>query len=127
MKIFGREPVYILGFLAAAIQALSAFGLEVSQETQTAVNTAAAAVVAVTSAIVLKNGALGAALLNLAQAGMALFVGLGLDWSADDQAKWMALVSAGIALYLHEKVTAPIAAVPLEQKSPVTSKYGQTA
>lgn len=119
MKVFGREPVYILGFLAAAIQALSAFGLEVSQETQTAVNAVAAAVVGVISAIVLKNGALGAALLNFAQAGMALFVGLGLDWSADDQAKWMALVSAGVALYLHEKVTAPIPAVPMEQKSPV--------
>lgn len=125
MKIFGREPVYILGFLAAALQAVSAFGLDVSSETQTLINTLAAAAVAVISAIVLKNGAVGAAILNLAQAGMALFVGLGLDWSAEDQGKVMAAVAAILALWLREKVTAPISAVPLEQRSPVASKHAQ--
>ncbi|WP_089117152.1 hypothetical protein [Streptomyces sp. SS07] len=119
MRIFGREPVYILGFLAAALQALTAFGLDVTATQQTLVNTFAAAVVGVITAVVLKTGALAAALLGFAQAGMALAVGFGLDWSTDMQGKVMAAVAALLALWLREKVTAPVPQTGLEQSSPV--------
>jgi hypothetical protein len=127
MKIFGREPVYILGFLSAALQASTAFGFDVSPEMQTLVNALAASAVAVISAIVLRNGAVAAAVLGFAQAAMALVVGLGLDWSTEDQGKWMAFVAAVLALWLREKVTAPVSVVPLEQRSPVADRYGQVA
>lgn len=119
VKIFGREPALILGFIAAAVQSLTAFGISVSPGVQTAVNAIAAAVVAIVSAIVLKDGALGAALMQLATAGMALVVGLGLDWSTERQGWVMALVAAGIALFTRTQVTAPVAATRLEQHSPV--------
>ncbi|MFF3998508.1 hypothetical protein ACFYX8_35030 [Streptomyces cyaneofuscatus] len=119
MRIFGREPVYILGFLAAALQALTAFGLDVTETQQTLVNFFAAAAVGVITAIVLKTGALAAALLGFAQSGMALAVGFGLDWSTDMQGKVMAAVAALLALWLREKVTAPVPTTGLEQSSPV--------
>ncbi|MFS4103741.1 hypothetical protein [Streptomyces sp. PD-S100-1] len=119
MKIFGREPVYWTGFIAAAVQFTTAFGLDLSASTQTAINTIAACIVALITAIVLKTGAVAAALLNLAQAGMALAVGLGLDWSADKQGKVMAAVAALLALWLREKVTAPVPETSLERTSPV--------
>jgi hypothetical protein len=124
MKIFGREPVYLLGFIAALLQALSAFGVDISDGTQTAINAASAAAVGVITAIVLKNGALAAMLVQFAQAVMALCVGLGLDWSADHQSKVMAAIAALITLWLRERVTAPVPAVSLEQSSPV--KAGPT-
>ena len=119
MKILGREPVYILGFIAALLQALSAFGVDISDGTQTAINAASAAAVGVITAIVLKNGALAAMLVQFAQAVMALCVGLGLDWSADHQSKVMAAIAALITLWLRERVTAPVPAVSLELSSPV--------
>jgi hypothetical protein len=118
MKWFGREPVYILGFIAALLQALSAFGVDVSDGTQTAINAVSAAAVGLISAIVLKNGALAAAIVQLAQTVMALCVGLGLDWSAADQSKVMAAIGALVTLWLREKVTAPVPAVALERSSP---------
>lgn len=121
MKWFGREPVYFLGFIAALLESLSAFGVNISDGTQTAINAVAAAAVGVITAIVLKNGALAAAIVQFAQAAMALAVGLGLDWSAADQSKVMAAIGALVTLWLREKVTAPIPAVPLEQSSPVKS------
>lgn len=119
MKWFGREPVYFLGFIAAALQALSAFGVNLSDTTQTLINAVAAAAVGLISAIVLKNGALAAALVQFAQAVMALCVGFGLDWSADDQSKVMAAIGALVTLWLREKVTAPVAEIRLERSSPV--------
>lgn len=119
MKWFGREPVYLLGFIAALLQALSAFGVDISDGTQTAINAVSAAAVGLISAIVLKNGALAAAIVQLAQTVMALCVGLGLDWSADDQSKVMAAIGALVTLWLREKVTAPVPEVGLERSSPV--------
>lgn len=119
MKLLGREPVYLLGFIAAFLQALSAFGVDISDGTQTAINAVSAAAVGIITAIVLKNGALAAAIVQFAQAVMALCVGLGLDWTADDQSKVMAAIGALVTLWLREKVTAPVPAVALEQSSPI--------
>ncbi|MET8079975.1 hypothetical protein [Streptomyces sp. NPDC005303] len=119
MKIFGREPVYLLGAIAIALKLAAAYGLDVSGDQQALINTVLSCIVAVTSAIVLRNGALGAAILQLASAGLALFIGFGLDLSAEQQAGWMSLVAAVLALFEHREVTAPVPAVPLEQSSPV--------
>lgn len=119
VKIFGREPALILGFIAAFVQSLFAFGVDVSPGVQTAINAIAAAVVAIVSAVVLRNGALGAALMQLATAGMALVVGLGLDWTTERQGWVMALVAAGIALFTRTQVTAPVPSVRLEETSPL--------
>lgn len=119
MKIFGREPVYLLAAVAIALKLAAAYGLDVSGDQQTLINTVLSCLVAVASAVVLRNGALGAAILQLASAGLALFVGFGLDLSAEQQAGWMSLVAAILALFEHREVTAPVPAVALEQSSPV--------
>lgn len=119
MKIFGREPVYVLAFVAIALKLGAAYGLNVNETAQTLINTALACAVGVISAIVLKDGAVGAAIVNFAQAALALFVGFGLDMSAQEQAGWMAAVAGGVALWEHREVTAPLSSTKLEQSSPV--------
>jgi hypothetical protein len=119
VKIFGREPVYILGAVAIALKLAAAYGLNVSADQQTLINTFLSCVVAVASAIVLKTGAAGAAILQLASAGLALFVGFGLDLSAEQQAGWMSLVAAVLAIVEHREVEAPVPALKVEQSSPV--------
>lgn len=121
MRFFGREPALILGFIAALVQSLAAFGWHVSPGVQTAVNAVAAAVVAVISAIVLKSGALAASLMQLATAAMALVVGLGLDWNTERQGWVMALVAAGIALFTRTQVQAPVSDIKLERSTPYKS------
>lgn len=119
MKILGREPVYLLGFIAALLQALSAFGVDISADTQTLINAVSAAAVGVITAVVLKTGALAAMIVQFAQAVMALCVGLGLDWSADHQSKVMAAIAALVTLWLRERVTAPVPQTRLETSSPL--------
>ena len=120
MKVFGREPVYILAVIAIGLKLAAAYGLDVSDEQQTLVNAVLACVVAVISAVVLKTGAVGAAILQFASALLALFLGFGLDLSAAEQAGWMSLVAAVLALFEHREVQAPVPALRVEQSSPIT-------
>lgn len=119
MKVFGREPVYILAFIAVALKLSSAYGLDVTSEQQGAIMAVLSLAVAVITAFVLKTGAAGAAIVNLAQGALALFLAFGLEMSAEQQAMWMALVEGAVALVLHREVTAPVSALPIEQSSPV--------
>ncbi|MFJ5973501.1 hypothetical protein [Streptomyces sp. NPDC093060] len=121
MKIFGREPVYILAFVAIALKLSAAYGLDVSAEQQGAIMAVLSLVVAVVNAIVLKTGAAAAAVVNLAQGVLALFLAFGLHLSADQQALWMGVVEAAVALVIRKEVTAPVPALRVEQSSPVKS------
>jgi hypothetical protein len=119
MKILiGREPALILGLVAAGVKLLG-YELNVSNGVQTAINAIAAGVVAIIIAFIAKNGAWAAAILQTAQAVMSLFVGLGLDWSADRQALWMGSIAALLAVVERFMVTPPLATTALEQSSPV--------
>ncbi|MDX3398455.1 hypothetical protein [Streptomyces sp. ME01-18h] len=122
MKIFGREPVYILAFLAIALKLSSAYGLGVSAEQQGAIMAVLSLIVAVATAVVLKTGAVGASIVNLAQGALALFLAFGLEMPAETQALWMTLVEGAVALFLHREVTAPVPALPTEQKSVVRAR-----
>lgn len=121
MKIFGREPVYILAFVAIALKLASAYWLPVSAAQQGAIMAVLSLVTAVVTAIMLKNGAVGAAILNLGQGVLALLMAFGLHMSAEEQANWMVLVEAAIALVIHPQVTAPISLVRTETRSPADS------
>jgi hypothetical protein len=118
--LLGREPALILGLIAAGVKLLG-YELNVSDGTQTAINAIAAGVVAIIIAFVAKNGAWAAAILQTTQAVMALFVGLGLDWSADRQALWMASIAALLAVVERFIVTSPVSTTRLEQVSPIKS------
>jgi hypothetical protein len=118
MKILGREPALLLGLIAAGVKVLG-YEFDVSAGVQTGINAVAAAVVGLILAILARNGAWAAALLQTAQAVMSLFVGLGLDWSADRQALWMAAIAAGVAVVERFMVTPPLPTTPLEESSPL--------
>lgn len=125
MKILAREPALVLGLIAAGVKLLG-YELDVSDGIQTAINAIAAGVVAIIIAFVAQNGAWGAAILQTAQAVMSLFVGLGLDWSADRQALWMASIAATLAVVERFMVTPPLPTTALEQSSPL-ARRGPTA
>ncbi|MFD8777512.1 hypothetical protein [Streptomyces sp. NPDC059916] len=111
VKIFGREPSAILGLVAMAVQFVSAFVIEVDQDTQALVNAVAAAVVGLIVAAMVKDGSLLAAITGFAQAALALGMNLGLDWSADRQAAAMAAITLLAQFYLvRDRVTAPVPA-----------------
>ncbi|WP_371099883.1 hypothetical protein [Streptomyces sp. PU_AKi4] len=126
MKWFGREPVLILGFVAVTLKLASAYGLDVSVEQQAVIMAVLSALVAVVEAVVLRTGAAAAAIVNLAQACLALFLGFGLAMSAEQQALWMLVVEGAVALMLRREVTAPVPEVRIEQSSPL-AKRGPTA
>jgi hypothetical protein len=119
VKVFGREPVYILAFIAIVLKLSAAYGLNVSEAEQGAIMAFLSLVVAVVSAIVLRTGAAGAAIVNLAQGALALFLAFGLDMAAETQALWMFAVEGLVALLLHREVTAPVPQLRIEQSSPV--------
>ena len=110
--IFGREPAVILGLVAVAVQFFSAFAMEVGQDTQTAVNAVAAAAVGLLVAWKVHDGVL-AALTGLAQAGLALGMNLGLDWSTAKQAAYMALITIVAQAFVRTQVSAPVPAQAL--------------
>ncbi|MEU0200942.1 MULTISPECIES: hypothetical protein [unclassified Streptomyces] len=118
MKIFGREPVTILAFIAVALKLSSAYGLDVSAELQAAIMVFLSCVVAVAEAFILKTGAAFAALVNVGHAAIALYLAFGLNMSAEQQANWMLAIEGLVALFIvRPQVTAPIAALRLEQSS----------
>jgi hypothetical protein len=119
MKIFGREPVYILAFISVCLKLAAAYGLDVTASQQGAIMALLSLFVAVVAAFVLKTGAAGAAIVNLGQGGLALFLAFGLHMSAQTQALWMLAVEGGVALVLHKEVTAPVPMLPIEQSSPI--------
>ncbi|MGW2520428.1 hypothetical protein ACWC09_26135 [Streptomyces sp. NPDC001617] len=119
MKIFGREPIYILAFLSVGLKLAAAYGLDVSASQQGAIMAVLSLIVAVVTAIVLHTGAAGAAIVNLAQGVLALFLAFGLHMSAQTQSLWMLAVEGGVALVLHREVTAPVPQLAIEQSSPI--------
>lgn len=118
MKLFGREPATILAFIAVVLKLSAAYGLGVSETNQALIMAFLSCIVAVAEAFILKTGAAFAALVNLAQAAIALFMGFGLDMTATQQSLWMLGIEGGLALFVvRPQVTAPIAALPIEQSS----------
>lgn len=110
--VFGREPSVILGLVAVVVQFFSAFAMEVRPDTQTAVNAAAAAAVGLLVAWKVHDGVL-AALTGFAQAGLALGMNLGLDWSTAKQAAAMAFITVVAQAFVRTQVTAPVPAQAL--------------
>jgi hypothetical protein len=110
MKIFGREPALWLALVAIVVQTISAFWINVSANQQTWINAVAAAVVGLVVAVSTGDGIV-AAILGLAQAVLALAVGFGLNWSADQQGIALSLVAAVVAMFTRTQVVAPTPAL----------------
>lgn len=109
MKILGREPAVWAGLVAVAVQFVSAFWVNVDADTQTAINVTASALLGLIVAVMVRDGVV-AALTGFAQAALALGMNLGLDWSADRQAAWMAFITVAAQAFVRTQVTAPVPA-----------------
>lgn len=105
MKYFTREPAALLAFFAVGVKLLAAFGVGLSTDQQSVLNAGAAAVVGIVVAV-LAHDALAAPLYGFAQAAIALAVGFGLHWSADQQAVVLSFVQVAIAMFLRTQITA---------------------
>ncbi|MFC8009167.1 hypothetical protein [Streptomyces cinereoruber] len=125
MRIFGREPVYLLAFVSIVLKLSAAYGLDVTDTQQGAIMAVLSLAVALATAVVLKTGAAAAAIVNLAQGFLALFLAFGLAMPAETQALWMMAVEGAVALLLRREVTAPVPALALEQSSPVKAGDGR--
>lgn len=124
-KIFGREPALLLAFVAAVVNGLPGFGVDLTTGEQAALNTAAATVVAIAIAVIVHDG-LGAAILGLIQALGSLVIGFGFHWSTEQQAAVMLIATAGVAVWTRTQVTAPVAAkAALPPLTPVADVYGE--
>ncbi|MEU9014235.1 hypothetical protein AB0D12_31590 [Streptomyces sp. NPDC048479] len=109
VKIFGREPAALLALFAIIVKLAAAFGWDASTEVQAYVNGVAATVMGITIAVIAKDG-LGAAVVGLSQAALALALGLGLDWTAEKQAVVLAFVTIVVGMWDRTQVTAPVPA-----------------
>lgn len=113
--ILKREPAAWLALVAVGVKLLAAFGLDVSAGQQAAINAVAAAAMGLLVASI-AHDAVGAAVIGLAQAALALALGFGLDWSADRQAVVMAAVTVVIGMWDRTQVTAPVPAAAVRPK-----------
>jgi hypothetical protein len=107
MKIFGREPAAWLALIAVAVKLSTAFGLDLTDGQQAAVNAIAAALVGLLVAVSVHDG-IGAAVIGFVQAAVALAVGFGLHWSPEQQAVVLSFASALVAMWTRTQVTAPV-------------------
>ena len=111
-KVFGREPVLWLALVEIAVKAFCALVLHLTPDQQSVVNAVVVAGAGLAVALSTHDGVSGA-ILGLVQAVIALGVGFGLHWSADQQAMVMSLASALISAFVRTQVTAPVPATAL--------------
>ena len=110
-----RDPALYLFLVATAVKLFSAFVMHVSDTTQTAVNALAVTIAAAIVAVVVKHDGQVAAILGVAQALIALAVGLGLKLSAENQALIMSFLGGLAAAFTRTQVVAPVAATGARQ------------
>ena len=109
MKILGRDPAFWTGLVAVILQFLVAWGVDLSEGQQAAVNAVAAAVVGVVVAWTVARDQVVAVAAGLLTAVLQLFVAFGADFDQEQIATAGALLVAVLTGYLRTQVTAPIA------------------
>lgn len=109
MKIFGREPALILAFIAALVQVVSTFIVVLTPDQQALLNATAVALAGLITAAMVHDG-VQAGVLGCIQAVLSLAVGFGLHWDPTRQSVVMGVAAALIALWVRDRVTAPVPA-----------------
>lgn len=109
MKVFGREIAWWVGLTAAGIQVLTSFGIDVSPEWQSIITAIVTSVLGLCVAFMVGDGIIAAAL-GVIQSAISLFVGLGLDWTAEKQATVMGSLALVAAYLTRQNVVAPVSA-----------------
>lgn len=108
MNKFLREPALILSLVATAVRLVSAFFIDVSPDQQAWINAAATAVLGLLVAAFVAHEGQVPAILGAIQALLALAVGFGLHWDAEQQAIFMSFVGTLAAFFVRSKVVAKV-------------------
>jgi hypothetical protein len=106
--IFKREPALWLFLVASVIRLVSAFFVELSPDQQAWLNAAATGICSLIVAVIVRKEGQVPAILGAVQALLALAVGFGLDWSAEQQAIFMSFVGGIAAMFVRTQVVAPV-------------------
>lgn len=121
MRVFGRELAVWLGLVSAAIQVLTSFGIDVSPKWQAIITALVTAGFGLVVAFMVGDGIIAAAL-GFVQASISLFVGLGLDWSAEKQTMFLGGLALILGYITRQNVVAPVPASqvsgPVQLKQP---------
>jgi hypothetical protein len=107
-RIFGREPVLVAAFLAAVIQVLSSLVLHWSDNQQSLLNAAVAALLGFAAAAGVSFDKALPAVVGVVQAIIAVAVGFGLHLGDTQVSMITAMVAAGVALWTRDRVVAPV-------------------
>lgn len=118
-KVLGRELAVWLGLVSACIQVLTSFGVDVSPKWQAIITALVTAGFGLIVAFMVGDGIIAAAL-GFVQAAVSLFVGLGLDWSAENQTKFLGALALILGYIVRQNVVAPVPATAVS--GPVTVK-----
>jgi hypothetical protein len=110
MKL-SRDPAFYVMLAATIIRLLAAFVVHLTDDQQTWLNAAVAAVGGLVVAVWVKREGQIAALTGLAAALLAVAVGFGANISAEGQAAIMSFVGVVAAAFIRTQVEAPVPAV----------------
>ncbi|OLT36755.1 hypothetical protein BJF79_30765 [Actinomadura sp. CNU-125] len=109
MKILGRDPAAWLAAVAVAVQALVAWGVDLSEEQQAAINAAATLVMGLAIAVVVARDQIIPAAAGALGGVLQLLVAFGVDFTQEQITTAGALLTAALGLFLRTQVTAPVA------------------
>lgn len=117
MKIFGRDPSLLWSAIAVALMigssfGLKVFGVELSPEFQAVLNGVVVAAWGVFTALTVEKDKVVPAVTAFVKVLIALAVGFGLQWSAEQQALVMTGVSFLLAFVVRTQVVAPVPQQP---------------
>lgn len=109
MKIFGRDPAVWLGLVAVGVQALVAWGIDLTETQQSVVNAAATAVMGLLIAVSVARDQVVPAAAGALVAVLQLLVAFGVHLTQEKIATAGAVLTAVLVAWLRTQVTAPIA------------------
>jgi len=102
--IFGREPAFVAGFIAAALALLTGFGLDLSTEQVVLINAAVTALLGVYVAYVTQQTLLGV-VVAATNAILALAIGFGANLGEEQTTAIVALVPFVLGMWQRTQAT----------------------
>jgi nicotinamide riboside transporter PnuC len=105
-----REPAVLLALISAALQVISTFIFNLTDEQQGLINAAVALILGGVTAAMVSVDALLPLLAGIVQAVLNVAVAFGLELSADQMTVIMAFVAAVVGLFVRSQVTPMVAA-----------------
>src|SRR5687768_12777640 len=99
-KLWGREPALWLALISSTVMLATAFGIDLSNDIQSGINATSAALFGLLTSWFVARDGLQAAILGFAKAGIALAIGLGLDWSPEAQSGAMFFLENAVAMFV---------------------------